>query len=70
MLRSADNPGGWVLADLLAQARAELNWQLLAFDGRNEKSAQVLSRYQKVVGALYEAEGRLRALPAPETWAG
>jgi hypothetical protein len=66
LLRSQDNPEGWAIEDLLAQVRTELGRQLLALDGRHEKSAQVLNQYQKVVSSLYEAEGRLRALPRPE----
>jgi len=70
LLRSPDNPDGWRLVDVLAQLRGELSRQLLALDGRNERSGQVLNQYQRIVSILHEAEGRLRTLPDPETWAG
>jgi len=69
LLRSPDNPNGWLLVDILAQVRDELRRQLLALDARNERSGQVLDQYQRIVSILFEAEGRLRTLPDPATWA-
>src|SRR3954447_15528602 len=62
LLRSDANPSGWRLDELLAQIRREFAWQLLALDGRDAMVRPRLLGYQAVMAALWQAEGRYRAL--------
>jgi len=69
LLVSESNPNGWPLDALIAQIRREFERQLLALDGRDEKLRPKLVGYHEVIGALWEAEGRYRALGSHQTWA-
>jgi hypothetical protein len=69
LLASATNPNGRRLDELIAQIRAEFAWQLLALDASDETVRPRLLGYQGVIAALWEAEGRYRALGPHQTWA-
>jgi hypothetical protein len=62
LLVSESNPDGWPLDELLAQIRTEFELELLALDGRDAAVRDRLLGYQKVIAALWEAEGRYRML--------
>ena len=62
LLVSDTNPDGWALHDLLAQIRPEFQRQLQPLDGRDAKVRDRLLGYHQVIAALWEAEGRYRAL--------
>lgn len=62
LLRSEANPDGCALDELLAQIRTEFQRQLLGLDGREAKVRDRLAGYERVISALWEAEGRYRAL--------
>jgi hypothetical protein len=66
-LLSDSNPDGWRLDELLVQVRGELSRQLLALDGRLDGDKTRLLEYDKIMSALYEAEGRFRSLGPPRT---
>jgi hypothetical protein len=69
LLASAANPNGRRLDELIAQIRTEFAWQLLALDGSDETIRPKLLGYQGVIAALWEAEGRYRALGPHQTQA-
>jgi hypothetical protein len=62
LLVSDTNPDGWAMHDLLAQIRTEFQHQLQLLDGRDAKVRDRLLAYHQVIAALWEAEGRYRAL--------
>jgi hypothetical protein len=62
LLASESNPDGWALDELLAQIRTEFEVELLALDGREPAVRNRLFGYEKVIAALWEAEGRYRVL--------
>ncbi|GAC1584466.1 MAG: hypothetical protein NVS3B5_19090 [Sphingomicrobium sp.] len=62
LLFSSANPEGWRLEELLAQLRAELAARSLELDSQLAGSKVKLDVYQKIMSALYEAEGRQRLL--------
>jgi len=68
LLASPTNPKGKRLDELIAQIRAEFAWQLLALDASDETVRPKLLGYQGVIAALWEAEGRYRALGPHQTW--
>jgi hypothetical protein len=63
LLISSSNPDGWRLEDLLARLRSEVAAEALELDSRFPDSRARLDVYQKIMSALYEAEGHQRALP-------
>lgn len=67
ILLSATNPNGWRLDELIAQIRTEFGRQLLALDTRDDQVRARLLGYEKVVAALWEAEGRYRSLGSHQT---
>lgn len=67
LLASASNPNGLRLDALIAQIRTEFAWQLLALNGNDETIRPRLLGYQGVIAALWEAEGRYRALGHPQS---
>lgn len=62
LLVSETNPNGRRLDDLIAQIRREFQGQLLALDARDDGIRERLLGYQRVIAALWEAEGRYRTL--------
>ncbi|GAC1593766.1 MAG: hypothetical protein NVS3B5_24040 [Sphingomicrobium sp.] len=62
MLVSRQNPDGWRLEDLIAQLRAELAYEALGLDTGTATGRSRLAARQKIMTALYEAEGRQRVL--------
>ena len=62
LLVSESNPGGWQFDALLAHVRSEFEHQLLRLDPRDDQVKQKLAGYEAVITALWEAEGRYRAL--------
>jgi hypothetical protein len=69
LLASATNPDGRPLDELIAQIRTEFAWQLLALDASDQTVRPRLLGYQGVMAALWEAEGRYRALGPHQTGA-
>jgi hypothetical protein len=67
LLASVNNPNGRRLDELIAQIRTEFAWQLLALDASDETVRPRLLGYQGVIAALWEAEGRYRALGAHQS---
>ena len=68
LLRSDSNPDGWDLDALLARIRAEFELQLRAMDTRNPQVRAQRLGYDRVIVALWEAEGRYRVLGSPRNW--
>ena len=62
LLVSDANPDGWALHELLAQIRTEFHRQLQPLDSRDAKVRDRLLGYHQVIAAVWEAEGRYRAL--------
>jgi hypothetical protein len=68
LLVSDSNPDGWALDEPLARVRTEFEVQLRALDTRDPKVRAKRLAYDHVIVALWEAEGRYRALGSHRNW--